>query len=108
MNSETTYKLTPIKLTHILLSKCTLHNFFPATKDAKSNYAYQRLLDHKDPRTQWRPVTDPQNAFLPLQPATNHNYSNLAEDIRKELIEYIMTSSGEIPWQYERIAGNSG
>ena len=79
----------------------------------RPSHAYQGLLDHEDPTThivtpgEWRKETDPQNAFLPLQPATNHNYSNAAKDIRKELTEYFMTSSGEVPWQYERIASNS-
>ena len=105
--------LHPEKVTRIVPAICTLHNFLLATKQAKSNYAYQGLLDHEDPRThivtpgEWRQEIAPQNAFLPLQPATNHNYSNAAKDIRKELTEYFMTSSGEVPWQYERIASNS-
>lgn len=104
--------LHPEKVTSIVLAICTLHNFLLSTNEARSHYVNQGSVDHEDPTThivtpgEWRQETGAQNAFLPLQCTSEHNYSNAAKDIRKELTEYFMTTTGEVQWQYVHIATN--
>jgi hypothetical protein len=91
----TKIKLSPDKVTNVILAACCLHNFM--VEKNKAGYAAAAELensDHSVSRGSWRSDA----ALSSLQPTPSHNASRNAK-LQRDLLANYFNDCGSIPWQ---------
>ena len=91
----TKIKLSPDKVTNVILAACCLHNFM--VEKNKAGYAAAADLensDHSVSRGSWRSDA----ALTILQPTPSHNASRNAK-LQRDLLANYVNDCGSVPWQ---------
>lgn len=91
----TKIKLSPDKVTNVILAACCLHNFM--VEKNKAGYAAAADLensDHSVSRGSWRSDA----ALTILQPTPSHNASRNAK-LQRDLLTNYVNDCGSVPWQ---------
>lgn len=92
----TTIKLSPDKVTHIILAACCLHNYM--VEKNKASYiaaaADSESSDHTVERGMWR--KDP--VLHGLQASSSHNSARNAK-LQRDLLANYFNHHGSVPWQ---------
>ena len=91
----TKIKLSPDKVTNVILAACCLHNFM--VEKNKAGYAAAADLensDHSVSRGSWRSDA----ALTILQPTPSHNASRNAK-LQRDLLANYFNDCGSVPWQ---------
>lgn len=81
-----------------------LHNYLRKSKTSKSSYSPSGTFDIEDTDTgtvtpgRWRTNEGELTSFLPLT-KTTRKASMTAQEIRNEMSDFFLTTSGKVSWQ---------
>ena len=103
----TPLKLNPDKVETIVLTCCTLHNFFRTRQTSRNIYTPPGSLDTENTHGsitpgQWRSDTEPQG-LVPMSKQGSNNYTSNAKELRDYLCEYFNSDAGAVSWQEKMI-----